>query len=226
MEVSDDTGVTRARRGGRRMLLWLVVTVLACGDACDQDAAVARRSRSRSQATRRRKRPQSRSTTQVAPASQEPGALARAAPRPAASSPATGPTSPRSASFVVGVLCALGLWTDLAGPVGLRRSPTAPAPCSAGPGWRCRWPASPSPWCCCGRAAPAIPTPRRRDGADDGSTTRPSGPPCASRSARCSCFVADVAHPAPRLRPARARRRRSTTSATPAVRSARWSPPR
>ena len=99
------------------MLLWLVWTVLACGDACHQDAAGRGRARSKAKKPAR-KRSRSRSAASVPCASQEPGALAKG--RAAASRQLAGHRSDAAAVglVVVGVLCALGLWTDLAGPVG------------------------------------------------------------------------------------------------------------
>ncbi len=77
------------------------------------------RGRSRSKAKKpTRKRSQSRSAAKSRPESQEPGALAKG--RAAASRQLAGHGSDAAAVglVVIGVLCALGLWTDLAGPVG------------------------------------------------------------------------------------------------------------
>src|SRR5438309_994240 len=77
------------------------------------------RGRSRSKAKKpTRKHSRSRSATRSRPAPQEPGVLAKG--RAAASHQLAGHRSDAAAVglVVIGVLCALGLWTDLAGPVG------------------------------------------------------------------------------------------------------------
>jgi S-DNA-T family DNA segregation ATPase FtsK/SpoIIIE len=77
------------------------------------------RGRSRSKAkTSARKGSPRRSTTRSRPASQQPSALAKG--RAAASRQLAGHRADAAAVglVVVGLLCALGLWTDLAGPVG------------------------------------------------------------------------------------------------------------
>ena len=141
------------------------------------------RGRSRSKAKKpTRKRSQSRSSASSRPASQEPGALAKG--RAAASRQLAGHRSDAAAVglVVVGVLCALGLWTDLAGPVGKALADGTGA--------------------VLGRARVAIPVaciafavvllwPRRSPGADDVDDapeprSRRSAPRCGSRSARCS----------------------------------------
>ena len=116
-------------------------------------------------------------------AAAEPVDVAGRGRRPAGSSPGTGPTcSPWACSW--SGLFALGLWTDLAGPVGAG-SPTVPAPLRPGPGGgpggvlRLRRAAALA-------AAGAGRRSRRRDRRGR-ATRRPSGPPSASRSARSSC---------------------------------------
>ena len=181
------------------MPMGLVLTVLACGDACHQDAGWGR-SRAKAK-TSARKRAPSRSTTRSRPASQAPRALAKGRAAAPGSSPATAPTPPPSDSVVVGVLCALGLWTDLAGPVGSTLA-DGTGRCSAAPGWRSRSRASPSPCCCCGPGA-------RPGGADlECAEARRHARTAvgADRDRRGAALGRRRRHPAPRLRPARARR--------------------
>src|SRR4051794_13985078 len=83
--------------------------------------ATKTRGRGRSRAKAKapaRKRPQSRSTTRSRAASSGPSALAKG--RAAASRQLEGHRADAAAVglIVIGLLCALGLWTDLAGPVG------------------------------------------------------------------------------------------------------------
>ena len=92
--------------------------------------------------------------------------------------------------FVVGAIFALGLWTDLAGPVGIGLADGAGA-ASAGPGWRSRWRASPS--------ACVLLWPRRAPAADPDaddrrrSTTAPAERPTVRIAiGALLLFVADV----------------------------------
>ena len=141
--------------------------------------------------------------------------------RPGVSSPATGPTcSP----------CACSCWgrssPSASGPTSpvrwARRSPTAPVPCSVGPGSPCRWSASPSAWCCSGPGGAAdrrrrpTPTPSRRR--RPGRGARPSASPSA-RS--CSSSPTSASSTSPTGVPRSAVT--STPCATPAARSGPWS---
>ena len=119
-----------------------------------------------------------------------PSALAKGAPRPPDSSPATGPTPPRWASS-----CSACSAPSASGPTSrarsARRSPTAPARSSAGPGWRSRSRASPSRCCCSGRGV-APRRRRRRRSAPRSPATPPERPAVRIAIGALLLFVADV----------------------------------
>ena len=209
------------------MLLWLVVRVLACGDARDQDAATgldvapragsaAAPSGTRAPATTSRARSSTR-TDAV-------GARARAGRRPGASSPGTGPTRSPCACSWSGRALALGPVDRPRRAGRLRAGRRHRRGRSAGPGWRSRSRASPSPCCCSGRGgSPAA----------DATTTTPSRidaraerPTVRIAIGALLLFVADVGDPAPRLRPPGARRPARRAARRRRLRSARWSPHR
>ena len=205
-----------------RMLLWVVVRVLAFGDARDQDAAWSRVGPLQEAAGPQAVGPHDHRGEGQGGAGRAGGAGAGPGRRRAASSPGTGPTSLAVCLFVVGAIFALGLWTDLAGPVGSGAGRRHRRGARAGPGSRCRSRASPSAWCCSGRAGPAAPTPTSRRTTT--SRRRAAEPPTVRIAiGALLLFLADVGDPAPRLRPPVARAATSTTSAAPAARSAPWS---
>ena len=204
--------------GVMEMLLWVVVGGVSFGE---MPATKTRRGRASARSKKKPARKPARRKTTAAKAkaaSAEPGMLARS--REAAGRQLAGHRADVLAVclFVAGAIFALGLWTELAGPVGsaladgtgavLGRARVAvPVACFAF-GVVLLWPRRPAR--------------RRRPDDEDTATThaRPSRRRCASPSARCcssSPTSASCTSPTGALRSAAT----STTCATPAARSAR-----
>ena len=157
------------------------------------------------------------------------GRWRRAAPRPGASSPATGPTPPRWAWSWSACCCALGLWTDLAGPVGtaladgtgavLGRARVAiPVACFAF-AVVLLWPRR------------ALPPPSADDAGDGGEPEDPGEPPTVRIAIGALLLLSPTSASCTSPTAARRSTAPSTSCATPGARSARssrrrWPPPR